>query len=392
MQGTIAISKDQEISWLALRLIPGLGPRRVLPLLNQFGSIEGIFRASSSELVAAGLPGQQAHSITSGCTFDDAFDQQRLMLAAGATLIPFQDSRYPPQLKEIFDPPILLFARGQHELLHKSSIGVVGTRRPTPYGVAATERLGKDLSAAGLVIVSGMARGIDTTAHRAALPGPGGTIAVFGSGVDHIYPAENRKLAEEIAVKGLLLSEFPMGNPGHPQNFPIRNRIISGLSLGVLIVEGAQYSGSAITASLAMDQGRDVFAVPGNITSKMSWVPNLLIKQGAKLVQDAEDVLAELNPEVRRKLIQPEAPTSALSPEADLAQTLGPKAPLGTELLRQLRVEEATQVDQLIAALEFWPPSEIIATLFELQLLGLVRQHPGRRYSRVWQNTTKIAD
>ncbi len=200
----------------------------------------------------------------------------------------------------------MLFARGRVELLSSICIGVVGTRHPTPYGVAAAERLSGDLARAGVTITSGMARGIDTAAHKAALARPDGgsrTIAVLGCGVDIVYPSENRKLAAEIAAKGLIVSEFPMGATAFPQNFPIRNRIISGLSCGILVVEGAQYSGSSITARLAIDQGREVFAVPGNITSKMSWGPNLLIKQGAKLVQDWNDVVVDLPQTAQRRLI-----------------------------------------------------------------------------------------
>src|SRR3954454_1971271 len=197
-----------------------------------------------------------------------------------------------------------MFALGKPELLSSPSIAVVGTRRPTPYGIAASERLSADLAKAGLTITSGMARGIDTAAHRATLSEEGSTIAVLGCGVDVLYPSENRRLYEEIGHKGLLISEFPMGAPAYPQNFPIRNRIVSGLSLGVIVVEGAQHSGSAITAKLAMDQGREVFAVPGNITSPMSWGPNLLIKSGgAKLVQEWTDVIEELPAPVRRKLV-----------------------------------------------------------------------------------------
>ena len=225
------------------------------------------------------------------------------MADAGAEVVTIGDPRYPQPLREIFDPPILLFARGRVELLQSLMLGVVGTRRPTPYGLAVAERLSGDLAHAGLTIVSGMARGIDTAAHKGALAAGGDTVAVLGCGVDVVYPSENRKLAAEIAAKGLIVSEFPMGATAFPQNFPIRNRIISGMSLGVLVVEGAQYSGSAITAKLAMDQGREVFAVPGNITSKLSWGPNLLIKQGARLVQDWNDVVAELPPESRRHLI-----------------------------------------------------------------------------------------
>jgi DNA processing protein len=170
---------------------------------------------------------------------EEAADQIERLKRAGAQLITILDPLYPEQLKQIYDPPLVLFARGRTELLGGTGLGVVGTRRPTPYGIAATERLAGELARTGMVIVSGMARGIDTAAHKASLTAGGDTIAVFGSGVDHIYPAENRRLAEDIALKGLLLSEFPMGNPGHPQNFPVRNRIISGLSVGLLLVEGA---------------------------------------------------------------------------------------------------------------------------------------------------------
>jgi len=246
----------------------------------------------------------QARNIASGCSFEDAIDQQNKMLSAGAQLISIQDARYPRRLREIFDPPIVLFAIGRTEIMPTASIGVVGTRNPTPYGMAAAERLSADLTRAGLTIVSGMARGIDACAHQAALKEGGETIAVLGCGVDVVYPSNNRRLYDEIAKKGLLLSEFPIGAPAFPQNFPIRNRIVSGLSIGVLIVEGAQHSGSAITAKLAMDQGREVFAVPGNVTSKMSWGPNLLIKDGgAKLVQEWSDITNELPAAVRRELV-----------------------------------------------------------------------------------------
>ncbi len=367
-------------------MVPGLGPRRAVPLVRQFRSAEAVFHASTHELMAAGLPGSIAQSIASGVSYEEAADQAERVKRGGATLITILDPTYPEQLKQIYDPPLVLFARGRIELMSRIGLGVVGTRRPTPYGIAATERLTGELARTGLVITSGMARGIDTAAHRTALSVGGDTIAVFGSGVDHIYPAENRRLADEIASKGLLVSEFPMGSPGHPQNFPVRNRIISGLSVGVLLVEGAQYSGSAITAQLAMEQGREVFAVPGNITSKLSWTPNLLIKQGAKLIQTAEDVLAELSVEIRRTLriaADPETnPAQAASDE--LERTLGPNTRLGLAVLGKLHVETSLHLDALLESLEAWSASETIAVLFELQLLGLVRELPGKNFVRVW--------
>jgi DNA processing protein len=298
------LSAEEELHWLALKMVPGLGTKRTLTLIDTFRSAEAIFRASRSELEEAGLPGSIAQTISSGCTFDDAVEQQGKARASGTQLVTINDPAYPSTLREIYDPPPLLFVRGNPALLQQLLFSVVGTRHPTPYGLAATERLSSDLASAGLVIMSGMARGVDTAAHKGALAVKAPTVAILGSGVDVVYPTENRKLAEQIVATGLLVSEFPMGSVAFPQNFPIRNRIVSGASVGLLVVEGAQYSGSAITARLALDQGREVFAVPGNITSKMSWGPNLLIKQGAKLVQDWNDVVVDLPPAVRRRLIE----------------------------------------------------------------------------------------
>ena len=290
-----------------LRMVPGLGTRRIVQLLERMNTPQAVFRASASELEAAGLNGAVARSVAGGSSFDEAASQQQKMREAGAQLMTLGDPRYPEALRKIYDPPPVIFARGRVELLSSVCIGVVGTRHPTPYGIAAAERLSGDLARAGMTITSGMARGIDTAAHKAALAAAISpealTIAVLGCGVDVVYPSENRKLAAEIAARGLIISEFPMGATAFPQNFPIRNRIISGLSCGILVIEGAQYSGSSITARLAIDQGREVFAVPGNITSKMSWGPNLLIKQGAKLVQDWNDVVVDLPQTAQRRLI-----------------------------------------------------------------------------------------
>jgi DNA processing protein len=343
-------------------------------------------------LETAGVSGAVAQSIASGITFEDAAGQHEKMAQTGAVLITFGDPRYPQLLREIFDPPIILFARGRVELLESLAVAVVGTRRPTPYGLAVAERLSGDLAHAGLTIVSGMARGVDTAAHKGALSCGGDTIAVLGCGVDVVYPAENRKLAAELAAKGLLVSEFPMGATAFPQNFPIRNRIISGISLGVLVVEGAQYSGSAITAKLAMDQGREVFAVPGNITNKLAWGPNLLIKQGAKLVQDWNDVVSELPAESRRHLIDrgrqrilgeggASGAGDAASVTGDAVSELGDVA---RRLLASLQVDIAVHLDDLLEKVEDTSPSELIAALFELEMLGLVKQLPGKNFAKVW--------
>ncbi len=381
-----ARNADEELYWLAFRMVAGLGARKAAQLIERFRTPQAVFHASPSELEAQGVSGAVARSISSGCSFEDAVAQKEKMLACGAVAIPIGDPRYPPRLREIYDPPVVLFARGRVELLGALTIGVVGTRRPTPYGAAVTERLAGDLARAGLTIASGMARGIDTAAHRGALASGGDTIAVFGCGVDLVYPAENRGLAAELACKGLIISEFPMGSPAFPQNFPIRNRIISGMSAGVLVVEGAQYSGSAITARLALDQGREVFAVPGNITSKMSWGPNLLIKQGAKLVQEWNDVIAELAPADRRRLIA-EGRGRLLGEGTAPAQEslpLGPAAECARAALSELKPDASVHIDHLIETLANYSSSEIIAALFELEMLGLVKQLPGRNFVKVW--------
>ena len=385
---TAALTQEAILHWLALRMVPGLGTISVLKLLERLKSPQAIFRSSASELETCGLSPAQARNISSGCSFEDAAGQQQRMMDVGAELITIHDPRYPQRLREIFDPPISLFTLGRVDLLPSHSIAVVGTRRPTPYGVAAAERLSTDLARAGLTIVSGLAAGIDTAAHNAALKAGGDTIAVFGCGVDVLYPANNRKLYEEIHQKGLLISEFPMGAPAYPQNFPIRNRIVSGLSAGVLIVEGAQHSGSAITAKLAMDQGREVFAVPGNITSKMSWGPNLLIKEGgAKLVQEWSDVTNELPVAVRRDLIS-RAQQQVLPADEPAGGVPGsppePVKQLAQKLLNCLKVDIPQQLDSLLETFEGVSSSELIGALFDLEMSGLVRQLPGKNFVKVW--------
>lgn len=383
------LTSEETLNWLALRMAPGVGTLSMLRLLERFKSPQAIFRASASELETAGVSPAQARNLASGYSFEDAVEQQQKLLDVGAQLVTFHDPRYPRQLREIFDPPVLLFAVGRTELLSTPTVGVVGTRRPTPYGLAAAERLSADLARAGLTIISGMARGIDTAAHKAALAEEGETIAVLGCGVDVLYPVENRKLYEEIGRRGVLLSEFPLGAPAYPQNFPIRNRVVSGISLGVIIVEGAQHSGSAITAKLAMDQGREVFAVPGNITSKMSWGPNLLIKQGAKLVQEWTDVTNELPLAVRRELVvkaQQKVLLEGGEPAAETPQATAeePMKALARKLLNSLQVDVPQQLDKLLETFEGVSSSELIGALFDLEMSGLVRQLPGKNFVKVW--------
>lgn len=387
-----ALTSDEEIHWLALRMVPGLGTRKAVQLIEIFRTPQAAFRASRSELESAGLSPAVAQSIASGCAFEDAADQQKKLAAAGAQLVSLNDPAYPPRLREIYDPPPVLFARGRVELLQSLMVGIVGTRRPTAYGTAAATRLAKDLSVAGLTVASGMARGIDTAAHKAVIESEGDTIAVFGCGVDEIYPTENRKLRDQIVEQGLAVSEFPMGTPAYPQNFPVRNRIISGMSAGILVIEGGEYSGSAITAKLAIEQGREVFAVPGNITSKMSWGPNLLIKQGAKLVQEWNDVVVELKPEDRRRLVDQCRNRLKINGNEEGESTSTPPAsvgyrgmnPLAQSVLGSLKPDAPVGLDDLVDTVPGASSSEIIAVLFELELAGLVRQVPGKSFIRVW--------
>jgi DNA processing protein len=366
--------------WLALALTPGLGPTRIRKLVEQFGSAERVFQASLTELEATGMQAVSAQSLATGKSVELA--QQEIAKAAevGAKIIALDDPAYPPRLREIYDPPVVLFVRGKVEVLAKPGIAMVGTRHPTPYGLGMAERLAKDLAARGLVILSGMARGVDTASHRGAISANGETVAVFGTGIDVMYPKENSRLAEQIlALGGALISEFPIGTFPAPQNFPIRNRIISGMSVGVLVVEAAEYSGTRITARCALEQNRDVYAVPGNVTNKNSWGPNTLIKQGAKLVATWEDVWEELPADVqtlldsvRNESSPPE--TASLFPE-DAA------SPHERKILRLLKSDESTHIDQIVEALENEvSSSEIFSALFELELNGKVRQLPGKNF------------
>ena len=384
--------REAQLDWSALHLVPGLGARNALKLIRAFGNPGAVFHASLSELRSCGIRRAVADAIHSGLSFEDAAGELKKVAEAGAEIVTFHDPRYPARLKEIYDPPILLYARGRVELLASDSVAIVGSRRPTPYGGSVAEKFGRELSAAGLTVVSGLARGIDSAAHRGALNGSGATVAVMGNGVDVVYPPENRKLIAEVAERGLVVSEFPMGSTAFPQNFPIRNRIISGLSYGVMVVEAAQYSGSLITARLALDQGREVLAVPGSIASKPSWGPNLLIKQGAKLVQQVEDVIEELPPDVRAELAR-RAEEAMETENSSSVETSSPSqasiwqaaaSPLGKKVFSMLRVDSAVQVDELIDSTEGRSPSEVLAALSELELYGVVKQLPGKHFVRIW--------
>jgi DNA processing protein len=374
---------SNQILWLALTLTPGLGPTRSRRLVEFFGTIDRVFACSLTELEAAGLPAASAQSLGTGTSIQLANEEIARATAADVRLVSFDDPAYPPRLRQIYDPPLVLYIRGNVAALSLPGIAVVGTRHPTPYGTGMAERLSCDLATRGLVIFSGMARGVDTAAHRGAIAGKGKTVAMFGTGVDVLYPKENSRLAEQIlASGGALVSEFPLGAFAAPQNFPIRNRIISGISLGVLVVEAAEYSGTRITARCALEQGRDVYAVPGNVTHKNSWGPNTLIKQGAKLVATWEDVWEELPQDVRLALT-PE--TGAESPGSQTASLFEEPSlsPHEKKIYSVLKADEALHLDEIIDKLEpALSSSEIFAALFELELAGKVKQLPGKNFVR----------
>jgi DNA processing protein len=374
-------SATHILEWLAISLTAGLGPTKARKLVEHFGGAEAVFHASLTELESTGIKAVSAQSIATGKSAELAREEIARATGGGVTVVTLEDARYPSRLKEIYDPPLVLYVRGNPDVLMQPGIAVVGTRHPTPYGSGMAERLSCDLASQGLAIISGMARGVDTASHRGAIAAKGRTIAVFGTGVDVIYPKENSRLSEQIlALGGVLISEFAMGTFAAPQNFPIRNRTISGMSVGVLVVEAAEYSGTRITARCALEQNRDVFAVPGNVTNKNSWGPNTLIKQGAKLVATWEDVWEDLPAEVKLALTPPSAPESEGASSASLFPNEG-LPPHERRILSLLKADETTHIDELVERLETeMSSSEIFAALFELELTGKVRQMPGKNF------------
>ncbi len=378
-------NEAHTLEWLALSLTPGLGPTRARRVVEYLGGIAAVFHASLTELEATGILASSAQSLATGRSMELSREEAERGIAANVKIVSLDDSSYPAQLKQIYDPPMVLYVRGNSDAIFQPGIALVGTRHPTPYGSGMAERLACDLAARGLVIISGMARGVDTAGHRGAITAKGKTVAVFGTGIDVIYPRENSRLSEQIVgCGGALISEFPMGTSAFPQNFPIRNRIISGMSVGVLVVEAAEYSGTRITARCALEQNRDVFAVPGNVTNKNSWGPNTLIKQGAKLVATWEDVWDELPAEVRL-LLGPASPESPQAGTASLFGDHGELAPHEKKIFALLKADESTHIDEIVERLEREvSSSEIFAALFELELAGKVRQMPGKNFVKVF--------
>ena len=296
MSKQIPYDKEELAAWVRLVLTPGIGIRTAHKMLVAYGLPQNIFMASYQELQRIVSP-QIADAICaplSETIREQIGKTERWLDEPGNTILTLADRRYPGSLLEIPDPPLMLYVKGRVELLSKPSIAIVGSRNATAQGCIDAEKFGCSLSDAGLTIISGLALGIDAAAHRGGLKGSGSTVAVIGTGADIIYPARNRELAHQIAREGCIVSEFPLGTGPLASNFPRRNRVISGLSGGILVVEAAARSGSLITARTAIDQGRDVFAIPGSIHSPLARGCHALIRQGAKLVETSQDILEEL--------------------------------------------------------------------------------------------------
>jgi DNA processing protein len=358
--------------WLRLTLVPGIGGRTQRKLLAAFGLPEAVFSAGRRSVAA--LVGDKAAERLFGIEVETAVAAAVAWVGqADRSIVTLADPAYPRALLEIADPPILLYVLGQAELLKRPALAIVGSRSPTPQGVLNAERFAEALAGTGLVIVSGLALGVDAAAHRGALAAGGGTIAVLGTGIDRVYPARNRDLAHEIGAGGAIVSEFPLGTPVIASNFPRRNRLISGLASGVLVVEAGVESGSLITARLAGEQGREVFAIPGSIHSPLARGCHKLIKEGAKLVETAQDILDEI------RWLSPPAVPAPENPEAD--ETDGDRED-GSRKILALMGYDPCGVDEL-ARRSGLAADALSVLLLHLELAGRIASLPGNRYQQL---------
>ncbi len=350
--------------WVALNLVKGIGAARMRMLLDAFGDAESAWQATPSALIEAGLTPRLAQAIVETRQSGQAEAAWQALTRHNIQALILEDAAYPARLKEITNAPPVIYVRGRLEAADDLAISLVGTRRPTPYGRQAAEQLSRELTGSGLTIVSGLARGVDAVAHQAAINAGGRTLAVLGSGVDQIYPPEHRRLAENIAEHGAVLSDYPPGTPPDAANFPPRNRIISGLSLGVIVVEAGEKSGALITAHFAFQQGRSVFAVPGPINSPMSRGANLLIQNGGQILLSANDALAALHIQKAGMHTQARSALPGDALEAQLYNLLG---------RQPVHVDELSRLANL-------PIAQVSATLTMLELKGLARQVGGMHY------------
>jgi DNA processing protein len=369
--------------WIALNMTLGVGPRVATNLLERFGSPSAVFHARRTELESLRLKPETIESIIKNEHADKALEELERVKKLGGDILILDDGSYPNLLREIADPPITLYVRGDWQAcIEQPCVAVIGSRMCSTYGENASEMLSRDLASRGITVVSGLARGIDAAAHRGALQGKGRTIAVMGTGIDGVYPKENTRLVREILDSGgCLVSQFPLGTPPLKDNFPYRNRIISGLSLGVLIVEASERSGSLITARLATEQNREVMAIPGNITSSNSYGTNYLIKAGAKLVQQWQDVVAELPSEIAARILPPkiEEKKNGHSKQQELIPS--DLSDNERKIWSLLTADEATHIDELLetSGLSF---GDLNSVLVGLDIKDLIRVLPGKHYAR----------
>jgi DNA processing protein len=370
--------------WIALNMTPGVGPRVATDLLERFGSPASVFNARRTELESIRLRPETIESIIKNEFAAKAVDELERVKKIGGDVLILDDGSYPALLREIADPPITLYVRGEWQAcVEQPCVAVIGSRQCSTYGENASEMLARDLATRGITIVSGLARGIDAAAHKGALHGKGRTIAVLGTGIDAVYPRENTRLVREILdAGGAVVSQFPLGTPPLKDNFPYRNRIISGLSLGVLIVEASERSGSLITARLATEQNREVMAVPGNITSSNSYGTNYLIKAGAKLVQQWQDVVAELPSEIAAAILPPkidEASGNGKGRQAELAPA--DLSENERKIWALLPADKSIHIDVLLetSGLSF---GDLNSVLVGLDIRDLIRVLPGKHYAK----------
>ncbi len=371
-----SLNRERLRDRIEMTLVPGLGNISQGRLHSVSRDPSSVFSIGRASLEAMGISRDACDALESRRYRPMAEEILDWGARGGCRFLCRGSPEYPALLDQIFDPPSVLYARGNLQTLQSPCIAIVGTRRPTYYGLQMAEGLSGDLARRGITIVSGMARGIDAAAHRGCLAAKGRTIAVFGCGVDIVYPSEHRRLAEDIMRDGVVLSEFAPGTSPSPQNFPVRNRIISGLSLGTVIIEASEYSGSLITARLAMEQNREVFALPGNVTASQSFGPNYLIKQGAKLVQSWRDVVEELPPELRQSILSSEDTDSRQVPELEILSAEE------MSLLELISFDHATQFDKIYAKCRV-EISRLSSLLLDLEMRGWIRQVPGNLYVRV---------
>ncbi|HEX6187408.1 MAG TPA: DNA-processing protein DprA [Pyrinomonadaceae bacterium] len=372
--------------WIALNMTPGVGPRVTARLLEHFGSAEAIFDAPRRELALLRLTPEAIESIASRELFERAEREIEKIRSLGGDIIVLDDGVYPALLRETYDPPVVLYVRGAWaECLERPCVAIVGSRRCSTYGQNAALMLSRELAQRGVTIISGLARGIDAAAHRGALEAGGKTVAVMGTGLDRFYPRDHSKLALDMLQNGgALVTQFPLGTPPVSENFPYRNRVISGLSLGVVVIEAAENSGSLITARLAMEQNREVFAVPGNITSRNSFGTNYLIKgAGAKLVQQWQDVAGELPAEIAAELLPPPGRKRAKKGELvdQLQLTPADLSEHERAVFKLLATDTPQQIDTLADATKL-SITQLTSALLALEMRELIRVLPGKCFVR----------